>query len=112
VPTGAEYQERRQARAAAAADAATRAITEITKVIGKFRAEHDWQPGQAWNPYAGVYEQPQVVTRPVTSAVKGSKLAACKNHDDHPRCRFTAGQLGCVNDPCGNPHHRRAGRRG
>ena len=26
--------------------------------------------------------------------------------DGHPPCEFTAGSLYCVNDPCGNPHHR------
>jgi hypothetical protein len=25
---------------------------------------------------------------------------------DHPPCRFTAGSVWCVNDECGNPHHR------
>jgi hypothetical protein len=25
---------------------------------------------------------------------------------EHELCRFTAGSLDCVNDPCGNPHHR------
>lgn len=24
----------------------------------------------------------------------------------HPQCQFRAGALGCVLDPCPNPHHR------
>lgn len=27
-------------------------------------------------------------------------------HETHPRCRFRAGSLHCVSDPCGNPHHK------
>ena len=34
-------------------------IEDARAILAKFRAEHGWEPGMEWDPYAGAYTWPQ-----------------------------------------------------
>lgn len=34
-------------------------LSDVARILGKFRAEHGYQDGFVWNPYLGVYEDPE-----------------------------------------------------
>ena len=34
-------------------------IEDVRRILGKFRDEHGYEPGQVWDPYAGAYVWPE-----------------------------------------------------